>query len=532
MLHRSDFKLHSFVIGAMPCEARDAVALRAKLEQILARVGLDILDSVPCTDAGQPMPAMFNSPAFLKNRWTRCFSHLLENSVIGAFDKVPLFKSILARVDTLVGQIVASNARIAAFSAAQEEYKSKNAQFKVYRLKKDNVTRWNSSYTKLEAFVRNADVFDALDVKKLVFRDADKKKKFVEVLAAFKADKDGRTHMRELLGVLGDIQTVSKLSQQEGITFHLFNTLSDELLNRLDAFAGSAQVKTIVDVITEEFKARYVKEYPEEVAVAMYLAPEVAYKLWEALEVAYDWDKTTAGLALQYIQNNVLQAYGTHLDSLPPEPLGPVISAMPEGALKKAAITRRRKEDKAAKMADMETRIRKEWRTLLGTIEKTVFMRREEHAAAVAAHKKACTEYETAYAAWMDDESEDTMEPEKPPAEEPKYEPVSITDFWVANKTALPILAQVTRWMCALSISAAEVERLFSRGGLVLTNRRNRLGEEKEELFLLTAYNLTRDWKAAQRAGLAASVEKDIVLRRLYPAVAAELDVDMGEADE
>jgi hypothetical protein len=35
----------------------------------------------------------------------------------------------------------------------------------------------------------------------------------------------------------------------------------------------------------------------------------------------------------------------------------------------------------------------------------------------------------------------------------------------------------------------------------VTTRRRNRLGSRKENLFLLAAYNVARDWNAARREG-------------------------------
>ena len=77
-----------------------------------------------------------------------------------------------------------------------------------------------------------------------------------------------------------------------------------------------------------------------------------------------------------------------------------------------------------------------------------------------------------------------------------------------------------------ISISLAEVERLFSRGGLVLTSRRNRLGATKEELFLLTPYNLTREWK---ESGSAAGEEESIIMRRLFASCDGGLDEDSSE---
>ena len=76
------------------------------------------------------------------------------------------------------------------------------------------------------------------------------------------------------------------------------------------------------------------------------------------------------------------------------------------------------------------------------------------------------------------------------------------------------------------TVGSAHVERLFSRGGLVLTSRRNRLGAAKEELLLLTAYNLTREWK---ERGQAAGAKEGIVMRRLFSACDGGLDTDPDE---
>ena len=102
---------------------------------------------------------------------------------------------------------------------------------------------------------------------------------------------------------------------------------------------------------------------------------------------------------------------------------------------------------------------------------------------------------------------------------------MDILEFWHANKHTFPIIAQFARRLLVIAISSAEVERLFSRGGLVLTSCRNRLGAEKEEKLLLTAYNLTREWK---EAGEVVGQEGEIVMRLqvLFCDCAGGLDID------
>ena len=104
--------------------------------------------------------------------------------------------------------------------------------------------------------------------------------------------------------------------------------------------------------------------------------------------------------------------------------------------------------------------------------------------------------------------------------------PLDILDFWREINGRFPTVAQVARWLLIISMSSAEVERLFSRGGLVITSRRNRLGADKEELLLLllTAYNLTRAWKEA--GGVGSGEENAIMMARLYSACEGGLDFD------
>ncbi len=53
--------------------------------------------------------------------------------------------------------------------------------------------------------------------------------------------------------------------------------------------------------------------------------------------------------------------------------------------------------------------------------------------------------------------------------------------------------------------SSAEVERLFSMCGLVMTARRSRLGPEKEELFFLAANTAAKEWRANAELGSCAA---------------------------
>ena len=149
-----------------------------------------------------------------------------------------------------------------------------------------------------------------------------------------------------------------------------------------------------------------------------------------------------------------------------------------------------------------------------------VYEHKTKHDEAAKAFAAGNDLYVSAMLMW--DEHDGSPAP-SPPAEPPAYSPCDILEFWRAHKDAFPIIAQIARWLLVISISSAEVERLFSRGGLVLTSRRNRLGHEKEELFLLTAYNMTREWK---EGGATAGTEEGIMMRRLFAGCVGGLEFD------
>jgi hypothetical protein len=171
-----------------------------------------------------------------------------------------------------------------------------------------------------------------------------------------------------------------------------------------------------------------------------------------------------------------------------------------------------------------------------------VFERREEHKKAVEEHEAAVAKYEEEYAAWEEareaaagvEAGQEVVnliapqeEPANPPAGPPPYEPIDPLVWWRTKKLTFPHLAWVARWLFAINASAAEVERVFSRGGLVIRPHRNRLGAEKEELFLITAYNLTLDWKVAKALG---GSEEAVVAKRLL-GKDCDCDDDIPDAD-
>jgi hypothetical protein len=94
------------------------------------------------------------------------------------------------------------------------------------------------------------------------------------------------------------------------------------------------------------------------------------------------------------------------------------------------------------------------------------------------------------------------LPPEPPVPQDPgDYVNLDPLDFWRDLAKELPYLAAAAKSFLSISISSAEIERLFSRAGLIINPLRNSLSRDKEEKFIIAGYNLTKGWKAARADG-------------------------------
>lgn len=62
-------------------------------------------------------------------------------------------------------------------------------------------------------------------------------------------------------------------------------------------------------------------------------------------------------------------------------------------------------------------------------------------------------------------------------------------DWWKGHETHYPHLAKIARLYLGMAASSATEERVFSRGSLVQTNRRTRLGDDVLEGQVLSGHN-------------------------------------------
>jgi hypothetical protein len=532
----TEFTFRSEVVAAMRCAENTGPTVRAKVEEALKRVGLDYYDCIPTSDAGQPMPSVFKvkedvdgvirdprekaRDRAIEESWLWCVSHAMQKALEAASttkvaEDAPVaahFTEILDLINILVGQVLASNKRRTTFRAAQAAATAMSPGTTFATLKAEAATRWTSQYNKVASFNNNMAAFDLLDPTKLSFRDKDKKAEFDAALGKFKGwTEEQRKSLHDLERLLRIVSCANQLSQSDGVTFHLLKTVTDQLLEDLVSFSGAEDIVSIAKLIGKQLAARYVQKYPEITAVAMYFAPETAYNLYEAASLV--WDKTTSSLALKWIVNEITFLYsGVAETEAKAVPLPPSIREMTDSTKKNNAVNAHVSREKQERMKDLERRAEKEFGTMLKFIAADVYEARGRHNEAEKAYDKSMLEWKAAKVG--------------PEPASPSYVPIDILEWWKTRAAQFPLMAQMARWMCAISISGAEVERVFSRGSLVLPPHRNRLGAEKEELYLMASYNITRAWKKEKRLG--GMDERGVVMSKLFPGV----DLDEEEGDE
>ena len=513
-----DFEMLEEVVMGLPHDERSAAELQPLVKARLSDVGLKWDDAWPTTDAGQPVPAIFNAhhgSRDLSSRWIWCLNHLLHNALKDAMKNAD-FVRIWSVVDEVVKQIQASNKRrgvVAQLRAAV----SPLAKVLVGAAE----TRWDSRALVLERVIENKPVLAALPPVKLPFRDGEKKALFDKALTKLTQDAVLQAEISELHRVLDKVRIAgTKLQRRDGdVTIHLFNKVVEPLLEFLNAYIadiGKMQsIRNICEAIASGIKSRYTGAYPDEVGHACFFVPEAVYDLAKAN--AFDWDAegSQTRRTMVWLEEEVEKHY-----MLTPEyaafsqlPATPVVDAMPEGASKDAALAAHRAKKAKDGVDKQKVKLNDEMTEYSEDIETAVLSRRKQHDIATAAAASAAAAAAAAAAAV----------PVSAAAPVP-YDSIKALIWWRDNRKKFPILAQFARRLLCLSISAAEIERFFSKCGLVMTTRRNRLCARKENLFLLTAYNVAREWNAARRAG--GADEEAVMCSALFGIDDDTLDLD------
>jgi hypothetical protein len=514
-----DFEMLEEVFMGLPHGERTASELQPLVKARLSDVGLKWDDAWPTTDAGQPVPAIFNAhhgSLDLSGRWIWCLNHLLHNALKDAMKNAD-FVRIWGIVDEVVKQIQASNKRRGVVAQLRATV---SPQAKVLVAAAE--TRWDSRALVLERVIENKPVLAALPPVKLPFRDGEKKALFDKALTKLTQDAVLQAEILELHRVLDKVRIAgTSLQRRDGdVTIHLFNKVVEPLLEFLNAYIADISkmqsIRNICEAIANGIKSRYTGAYPDEVGHACFFVPEAVYDL--SKENAFDWDAegSQTRRTMVWLEDEIEKHY-----MLTPEyaafsqlPATPVIDAMPDGASKVAALAAHRAKKAKDAVDKQKAKLNDEMTEYSEEIENVVHLRRKQHDLATAAAASSAVAAAAAAAAGA---------PVSAAAPVP-YDSIKALMWWRDNRKKFPILAQFARRLLCLSISAAEIERFFSKCGLVMTTRRNRLCARKENLFLLTAYNVAREWNAARRAG--GADEEAVMCSALFGIDDDTLDLD------
>jgi hypothetical protein len=261
-------------------------------------------------------------------------------------------------VGVVVGQILASNKRRAVYDTYRQKYNASQpagAQ-PARKLASNSAVRWDSSANMLETVVENLPVLAKLPARELTFHDATKRATFLDKLSVFQSSAAANVkivnNMKALSTALTAVRVATKEFQAEGVTVHLFRTVGDKMLQELRAYEGPAEVMSIVDVIVKEFSKRYTGAFPEEVAVAMYFIPEIAFDMYEGEGMIWG-SGASAGKA--WVLKQLLAAAKNVGEPV----FTPTIRSMPPGPQKDAAMKAARATHVKATEDDIKYQVKK-----------------------------------------------------------------------------------------------------------------------------------------------------------------------------
>ena len=347
-----------------------------------------------------------------------------------------------------------------------------------------------------------------------------------------------------LLEVLKEVRIANKRFQERsGVILNAIVTVFEPLRNKLQAFRDNVAkprlIREFCERVLEGFKDRLTEKVtladgstyvtgnmPERFAQALIFDPESAYDLfvkqgaWEVANGSISLTKVAVTSMLvaafkacptsDYNKDIVLSIAMTEGVRIATVKLDAAKASVPTDAKAIAAASAELKaaNDRiaTARSSVLTGRTKKftgaiaeQFNSFFLAVENCVFTKR-------AAHKVACDEAVANKVAV------------------PEYEPVDALAFWREKKSELDLLAEVAPNFFCLDLVSSEIERFFSRCGLVMPPRRNRLGKEKEEIFMVASYNLTRDMKA-----VSGSSRAEIAARNLWNINAADLDFSDGE---
>ena len=278
----SDQKIEAHVLGAFITPENTAAGLRPLVAAALEEHGLRIEDAWICTDAGEPMPAIFRNwpdKPHVKEQWCRCVSHMLQCAVQEAYDKGGLFKDIMDMATLIVGQIRASSHRRAyvdgkraIINASRKANPGTGKQ--INQFVGHTIVRWSSRKDLLVSVWCNLDVLLSCDLKEMehLFRDGGKYGAFCHAVEQVQLL---RLQLQEVKELLEAVFAASLQTQVGGLTVHVLRNAVDDLLDRLQFWpATDTDVNFLALDILENAQKRYNGEFHEGVNTATWFFPE------------------------------------------------------------------------------------------------------------------------------------------------------------------------------------------------------------------------------------------------------------------
>ena len=242
----------------MPTVGGKAADLKPQLLKILERMGLELKNAWATSDAGQPMPKIFEDGV---KAWFRCLSHMSQNAVKAAAESITLFVDLMKIVDTITLQLTVSTKRSNIYTAACAQFAITANVTQPPALGSSSVVRWDSWSSKLERLVSNLPVIMKIKPADYPFRDGEKKTAFAAAVKTVSGSSPQaalvRLQLTELSALLKSVRIFNKETQGQGVSIHKFSGIGDRLVSYLDDFDGDPGVKDIAAKIKEEFLGRY-----------------------------------------------------------------------------------------------------------------------------------------------------------------------------------------------------------------------------------------------------------------------------------
>lgn len=541
-----DGVLETELLGVVYCTEGSTLPTRTALVTLLNEFGLSLEHAIPCTDAGAPMPSVFEgTPA--EDRWTRCCSHILDNCARAVFERNALAKSLLDDASEVVQALRVSTKRAGVLAALVAEFnsglevelalateagdavlaQSLSARRIVRKPAPPSDVRWLGTVWLVETLLPHIPVLSKLlaSPKLIQFREGKKPKEGLVV-----AEPKGKRFFAAL----------QRLTESANVG--LLTAMHDEYLQPIGKVTGKIQgrdwfdplyladvdrlcaimktqggldapapppavhtpaqrlVRSLSAAFYREMETRYLGKLPPHLSHVMMFASEYVYDALSEVGVDGVWTQspTLVGHSSWMLAHAVLclQKTSAYTSVVLPPLLAEKLANMPRAtaldiAAHNAAHNRAEHIARTHLTADVAAAYDKEIRTYSGFVQDVVGDARQRYEVSLLdlkGKRDSAMRGTSAYLAACD------------AVENASYVTVDALEAWrrfakgqaESKYAATPLLHELGgHWLCT-KVSAAEIERVFSLCGHILGPRRNKLGHAKVSAWLRACYQLRK----------------------------------------